>query len=58
MYGPLNLTPQKLALEAQTLQEKLRRGLTTLREVDDVEYGATRKQFSRGPPHASYSRHV
>ena len=44
MYGPLNLTPQKLALEAQTLQEKLRRGLTTLREVGDVEYGATRKE--------------
>jgi polyhydroxyalkanoate synthase len=44
MYGPLNITPQKLALEAHTLQQKLTAGLSTLREVDDVEYGATSKE--------------
>ena len=44
MYGPLNITPQKLALEAHTLQQKLTAGLSTLREVDDVEYGTSRKE--------------
>jgi polyhydroxyalkanoate synthase len=44
MYGPLNLTPQKLAIEAHTLQQKLTAGLSTLREVDNVEYGATSKE--------------
>ncbi len=44
MYGPLNLSPEKLALEAQTMQNKLRAGLTTLRELDDVEYGVTNKE--------------
>lgn len=44
MYGPLNLTPQKLADEAAALRNKLAAGIATLREVDDVDYGATRKQ--------------
>lgn len=44
MYGPLNLTPDKLAAEAQTLQAKLAAGLETLREVGDTSYGATKKE--------------
>ncbi len=43
MYGPLNLSPDKLAHEAQTLQRKLTAGLTTLRNLDDVHYGTTDK---------------
>ena len=44
MYGPLNITPARLAEEAMRLQQKLAGGLQVLREVDDVDYGATRKQ--------------
>ncbi len=44
MNGPLNLTPDALALEAMTLQQKLSAGLHTLPEVEDVHYGATHKQ--------------
>ncbi len=44
MYGPLNITPDGLAAEAQTLQRKLAAGLQTLREVGDTSYGATPKQ--------------
>ena len=44
MYGPLNLSPDKLAHEAQTMQRKLAAGLTTLRNLDDVHYGATEKE--------------
>ena len=43
MYGPLNLSPDKLAYEAMTMQRKLAAGLTTLRNLDDVHYGATHK---------------
>ena len=43
MYGPLNLSPDKLAYEAMTMQRKLAAGLTTLRNLDDVHYGATDK---------------
>ena len=44
MNGPLNLTPQGLAAEAMQLQAKLGAGLGTLREVDDVDYGATARE--------------
>jgi polyhydroxyalkanoate synthase len=44
MYGPLKLTPEKLAEEASRLQQKLAAGLKTLREVEDVHYGATEKE--------------
>ncbi len=44
MNGPLNITPDALAQEAMTLQQKLAAGLRTLPEVEDVHYGATTKQ--------------
>ncbi|MCJ0824987.1 class III poly(R)-hydroxyalkanoic acid synthase subunit PhaC [Luteimonas sp. 50] len=44
MTGPLDFTPQALAREAMELQAKLGAGLGTLREVDDVDYGATAKE--------------
>lgn len=44
MTGPLNISPGKLAEEAARFQQKLGAGLQTLREVDDVDYGATAKQ--------------
>ena len=44
MNGPLNITPDALAQEAMTLQQKLSAGLQTLPEVEDVHYGATEKQ--------------
>ncbi len=44
MNGPLNMSPQALAQEAMTLQQKLAAGLQTLPEVEDVHYGATRKE--------------
>ncbi len=44
MNGPLNLTPDALALEAMILQQKLTAGLQTLPQVAEVHYGATPKQ--------------
>jgi polyhydroxyalkanoate synthase len=44
MNGPLKLTPDALALEALTLQQKLTAGLQTLPQVAEVHYGATPKQ--------------
>ena len=45
MYAnPFDLTPEKLADEALTLQQKLGAGLATLGELDDVHYDATDKQ--------------
>ncbi|MEN1957233.1 class III poly(R)-hydroxyalkanoic acid synthase subunit PhaC [Luteimonas changyuni] len=44
MYGPLNITPAGLAEEAMRLQQKLAAGLQVLREVDDVDFGATDKE--------------
>ncbi|MEP6632680.1 MAG: class III poly(R)-hydroxyalkanoic acid synthase subunit PhaC [Luteimonas sp.] len=44
MNGPLDITVDKLTQEAMTLQQKLGAGLNTLREVDDVDYGATQRQ--------------
>ena len=44
MFGPLNFSAEKLADEATKLQQKLGAGLKTLREVEDVSYGATEKE--------------
>lgn len=44
MTGPIQFTAESLAQEAMRTQAKLRAGLDTLREVDDVDYGATRKE--------------
>ena len=44
MSGPLNFTLQALAAEAMQLQAKLGAGLGTLRDVDDVDYGATKRE--------------
>src|SRR3546814_18353093 len=44
MAGPLDITPDRLAAEAAAFQQKLVAGLDTLREVDDVDYGATDKE--------------
>ena len=44
MNGPLGFTPQSLAEEAVQAQAKLAAGLDTLREVEDVDYGATRRE--------------
>ena len=44
MNGPLAITPQALAEEVLKLQGKLGAALGTLREVDDVQYGATERE--------------
>ncbi len=44
MQGPLNFSAQGLAAEAMQTHAKLGAGLNTLREVEDVDYGATNKQ--------------
>ena len=44
MHGPLDITAENLAIEAMRMQAKLGAGLDTLRQVDDVNYGATQKQ--------------
>ena len=44
MYSPFKFTPDKLAEEALKMQHKLAAGLETLTEVDEVEYGATRRE--------------
>lgn len=44
MYGPLKLSPAGLAQEANRLQQKLGAGLRTLREVQDVDFGASEKE--------------
>ncbi|TWI12608.1 class III poly(R)-hydroxyalkanoic acid synthase subunit PhaC [Aerolutibacter ruishenii] len=43
-FGPIGFTPQALAEEAIKLQHKLGAGLGTLTQVDDVDYGATRRE--------------
>jgi polyhydroxyalkanoate synthase subunit PhaC len=43
MTGPLNFSPQGLADEAERLRRKLGAGLDTLRNLDDVQFGATRR---------------
>ena len=44
MNGPFDFSPDRLAQEALQLQGKLGAGLGTLREVDDVTYGATERE--------------
>ncbi|MDQ2702259.1 MAG: class III poly(R)-hydroxyalkanoic acid synthase subunit PhaC [Pseudomonadota bacterium] len=44
MIGPLAITPQALAGEVLKLQGKLGAALTTLRQVEDVDYGATARE--------------
>ncbi|KLJ01641.1 class III poly(R)-hydroxyalkanoic acid synthase subunit PhaC [Luteimonas sp. FCS-9] len=44
MSGPLHITPERVAEDALHVQRKLAAGLTTLREVGDVDYGATPRQ--------------
>lgn len=44
MSGPIRISPDALAFEAQTLQRKLSAGLSTLRQLGDTQYGATHKQ--------------
>ena len=41
---PLNVTPHALAHEMAAAHSKLRAGLDTLRQVEDVHYGATAKE--------------
>ena len=44
MNGPFDFSPEALAREAMQMQAKLGAGLGTLREVDDVTYGATERE--------------
>lgn len=44
MNGPLHFTADALAQESLQVQQKLIAGVETLRNVDDVQYGATAKQ--------------
>ena len=44
MHGPLNMTPQSLALEAGELRRKLTAGIDTLRQLDDVDFGVTERE--------------
>jgi polyhydroxyalkanoate synthase len=44
MTGPLNITAESLALEADQFQRKLGAGLGTLREMDDVQFGVTARE--------------
>ena len=43
MNGPFDFSPEALAREAMQMQAKLGAGLGTLREVEDVTYGATER---------------
>ncbi len=42
--GPFRITPESAATEAMKLGEKLSKSLNTLKNVDDVDYGATEKE--------------
>ena len=44
MTGPFDFSPEALAREAMQMQAKLGAGLGTLREVEDVSYGATERE--------------
>ncbi|WP_242103679.1 MULTISPECIES: class III poly(R)-hydroxyalkanoic acid synthase subunit PhaC [unclassified Lysobacter] len=44
MNGPLNFGADALANESLQMQAKLAAGLETLRQVDDVDYGATARE--------------
>ena len=43
-FGPLNITAEGLAEEAAKLQRKLEAGLHTLRDLGDVDFGATARE--------------
>jgi len=44
MAGPIDISPATLAADATRVQQKLIAGLRTLRDLDDVDYGATEKE--------------
>ncbi|WP_460761849.1 class III poly(R)-hydroxyalkanoic acid synthase subunit PhaC [Lysobacter fragariae] len=44
MHSPFSFTAESLAQEAMQVQNKLRAGLDTLHDVDDVTYGATARE--------------
>lgn len=44
MTAPINFSAESLANEAMAAQNKLRAGLDTLREVGDIQYGATDRE--------------
>ncbi|HJR72691.1 MAG TPA: class III poly(R)-hydroxyalkanoic acid synthase subunit PhaC [Luteimonas sp.] len=44
MSGPVHFTAEGLAQEALRMQQKLSAGVDTLRNVDEVDYGATARQ--------------
>ena len=44
MNGPLNFGADALANESMQMQAKLAAGLETLRQVEDVDYGATARE--------------
>ncbi len=44
MTSPLNFSPEALAAEHMEVQRKLGAGVDTLRNLDEVEYGATHKE--------------
>ena len=44
MNGPLNITLEDITEEATRFRQKLGAGLQTLREVEDVDFGATTRQ--------------
>jgi polyhydroxyalkanoate synthase len=44
MFGPLQFTPAEALREVAALGEKIARGAKTLREVEDVTYGATPRE--------------
>ena len=44
MNGPLNITPESLAEEADKLQRKLAAGVQTLQAMDDVHFGVTPRE--------------
>ncbi|ALN85656.1 poly(R)-hydroxyalkanoic acid synthase, class III, PhaC subunit [Lysobacter capsici] len=44
MTAPINFSAESLANEAMAAQNKLRAGLDTLREVGDIQYGATQRE--------------
>ncbi|MEH6414530.1 class III poly(R)-hydroxyalkanoic acid synthase subunit PhaC [Pseudomonas sp. CGJS7] len=44
MTAPINFSAESLAQEAMAAQQKLRAGLDSLREVDNIDYGATARE--------------
>ncbi|MBW8811538.1 MAG: alpha/beta fold hydrolase, partial [Lysobacter sp.] len=44
MTAPINFSAESLANEAMAAQNKLRAGLDTLRDVGDIQYGATDRE--------------